>query len=112
MQLQGLIQLLKKTAHEQDVRLWKRIASDLERPTRQRRIVNLHKLNKVAQDNESIIVPGKVLGDGVLTKKVSIAAFSFSDSALEKIKAANAEAITIPEMLKKNPKGQKLRIIG
>ncbi len=38
----------------------------------------------------------KILGDGVLTKKLKISAHKFSASALEKIQAAGSEAIVIP----------------
>lgn len=111
-QLIELIRTLKKKAIEDNVGLWKRIASDLEKPTRQRRIVNLSSLNKFAKDNELIIVPGKVLGDGQIDKKVSIAAFSFSDSAKEKLLASQSQIMTIEELIKKNPKAADVRIIG
>jgi large subunit ribosomal protein L15 len=38
----------------------------------------------------------KILGDGKLSKKLKITAHRFSASALEKIKAASGEAITLP----------------
>ncbi|MBI2147750.1 50S ribosomal protein L18e [Candidatus Woesearchaeota archaeon] len=111
-QLQQLIQLLKKQASEQKVGLWKRIASDLELPTRQRRLVNLYKISQHTKENEAIIVPGKVLGTGELAHKVNVAAFSFSGSAREKISKAHGACLSIPELIEKNPKGQNVRIIG
>jgi large subunit ribosomal protein L18e len=111
-QLKGLIQELKKKSIEEKVKIWKRIASDLEKPTRNRRIVNLSKIDKYTKDNETIIVPGKVLGSGDLNKKITIAAYSFSEQALDKIKDANAKALNIEEIMKSNPKGNKIRIIG
>jgi len=38
------------------------------------------------KEGETVVVPGKVLNVGELTKKVEVAAFSFSQSAEEKIK--------------------------
>jgi len=110
--LQGLIQLLRKQASEQKVGIWKRVAYDLEMPTRNRRIVNLYKLSKYTKENEAIIVPGKVLGTGVLDHRIEIAAFSFSGGAREKIAKARGTCLSIPELLAKNPKGQNVRIIG
>lgn len=112
VQLQSLIHLLKKQSQEQEVGIWKRIAYDLEFPTRQRRIVNLYKLSKYTKENEAVIVPGKVLGTGVLDHKVDVAAFSFSGSAREKITKANGSCLSIQELLQKNPKGSNVRIIG
>jgi len=112
LELVGLIQLLRKQSNEQKVKLWKRIADDLEKPTRQRREVNLFNIEKHTKENDLIIVPGKVLGTGDLNHKVTVAAFNFSGSAIEKIKKAKGECLTIPEIMDKNPKAQKLRIMG
>ncbi len=109
--LATLIVSLKTLAIEQKVNLWKRIASDLEKPSRQRRIVNIYKLNQHSTDGETIIVPGKVLGVGELDHKVNVAALSFSTEAEEKI-AKNGACMSIEELMKKDPKGSKVRILG
>lgn len=109
--LVALIKELKILAIEKKVKLWKRIATELEKPTRIRRVVNLSRINKYCKDKETIIVPGKVLASGELDKKLTIAAFSFSDQALEKI-SGKSKAISIQELIKENPQGKKVRIIG
>lgn len=110
--LQELITMLKKTAIEKETPLWKRLAEDLETSTRNRRMVNLYKISKYAQDNEIIVVPGKVLATGDITKKLSVAAWSFSETAREKIQKAKGEAFSIGELLKRNPNVQHIRILG
>jgi large subunit ribosomal protein L18e len=106
-----LIRTLKRTSIEQQAAVWKRVAEDLERSARQRRIVNVFKIDAHCQDGDVIIVPGKVLGEGDLTKKVTVAAFAFSEEAKSKIGKAG-KAITILELLKSNPKGQRVKILG
>jgi len=91
---------------------WKRIALDLEGPTRNRRVVNLSKINRFTKDGEIIVVPGKVLSSGELNHSLTIAAWQFSQNALEKINKKNAKAITIKELMKTNIKGKRVRIIG
>ncbi len=91
---------------------WNRIASDLEKPTRQRRAVNLSKINRFTKENEIIVVPGKVLSSGELNHKLTIAAWQFSQKALEKINKKNAKAMTIQELMKTNIKEKRVRIIG
>ncbi|MBN1645604.1 50S ribosomal protein L18e [Candidatus Woesearchaeota archaeon] len=108
---QMLINELKKLSIEKQVPLWKRVAVDLEKPTRQQREINVYKIDKYAKENETVIVPGKVLGTGVLTKKVNVAAFNFSEEAYKKISSVGT-AITINELMKKNPQGSKIRILG
>ena len=55
--MRGLLQELRKKAQEQEAAIWKRLAEDLEKPTRQRRIVNLYKINKQTKANEIVVVP-------------------------------------------------------
>ena len=88
--------------------IWKRVAEDLSSPTRQRRTVNLIDINKHIKEGETAIVPGKVLGVGNITKKVTIAAFSYSDAARDKITQAGGKAISLPEAINKNNKNMRL----
>ena len=108
--MQALIAEIKKKSIDDKTKIWKRIAVDLEKPTRQRRIVNLSRINRFTKEKETIIVPGKVLAAGELGHAVTVAAFNFSQEAKEKIKKANGSAMTIPELMQKKPKG--VRIIG
>ena len=110
--LVNLIADLKRKAIQDSSQLWKRLATDLERPTRNRRIVNLSRINRFTKDNETIVVPGKVLGSGMLNHKVTIVAFSFSDGAVEKLKKQNCGMMSISELMQKNPKTSDIRIIG
>ena len=110
--LQNLIQELKQLGSEKNVNLWRRLAKDLETPTRKRRIVNLARINRYTKENEMIVVPGKVLGSGLLNHKLTIAAFAFSDGALDKINSANGKAIHIQELMKEDIKNKKIRLIG
>ena len=73
-------------------------------------IVNLGDLNEAFKSGETVSIETlrgknlakgrydelKVLGNGELTKKLKISAHRFSDTALEKIKAAGGEATVLP----------------
>jgi large subunit ribosomal protein L18e len=109
--LKGLIQELRKKASEHKAEIWKRIAEDLEKPTRQRRIINLYKINKYTKENETIVVPGKVLAGGDLDHNVTVAAFTFSGAAADKINKVG-KAIPLNELIKEDPKGKRIRIMG
>ncbi|HJN56541.1 MAG TPA: 50S ribosomal protein L18e [Candidatus Woesearchaeota archaeon] len=110
--LKDLIMELKKRSNDQSVSLWKRIALDLEKPTRQRRIVNLSGINRHTKENETIIVPGKVLGSGILNHKLIISAYQFSEQALDKLEKSGAKIVPLLELSKEKPDGKKIRIIG
>lgn len=80
------------------------IAKLLSSPTRQRVKKNLEELDKESKKDETIIVPGKVLGEGSISKKVKIIALDFSLSAEEKLKKAGCEISTIKQEMGENKK--------
>lgn len=108
----ALIQELKKQSNENDVQIWKDIAVRLEKSSKNWPEVNLDRISKYTNEKETALIPGKVLSTGALTKKVSIAAWSFSEKSEEKIKKAGGKCISIEELLKANPKGKDIRILG
>jgi large subunit ribosomal protein L18e len=102
---------LRKKSSELDAAIWSRVAEDLEKPTRKRRIVNLYKLNKYTKGGEIVVVPGKVLAVGDIDHPITVAAWAFSGNAAEKINK-KGKAIAINDLIKDSPKGKKIRIIG
>jgi large subunit ribosomal protein L18e len=110
--LRSLVIELKKRSNDQSVGLWKRIASDLEKPTRQRRIVNLASIDRYTEENDIVVVPGKVLGSGALSHKLTISAYQFSDQAKDKIEQSGAKIMTLLELSREKPNGKKIRIMG
>ncbi len=109
-QLQQLLAELEVHARKSD--FWRRVVEDLKKPTRQRREVNVYKINEYAQDGETILVPGKVLSVGDLTKKVDVAALNFSADARRKITDAKGKVLSVKQLLEQNPQGKKVRILG
>jgi large subunit ribosomal protein L18e len=91
--------------------IWKKVAYELSRPRRQRVEVNLSKLDQYAVDETTILVPGKVLGAGALSKKVTVAAFSFSEKAKQLIGAAGGKTVSIESLHKSNPDGRGVIIL-
>ncbi|GIU68479.1 MAG: 50S ribosomal protein L18e [Candidatus Pacearchaeota archaeon] len=90
---------------------WLKIASIMSYPRRKKIVVNLKDIEKLSKEGESIVVPGKVLSMGEIRKKIRIIAFSFSNSAKEKILKSNSEAVYIIDEIKKNPEAKSLKII-
>lgn len=109
--LASLISLLKNTSRENEVNLWRDIADRLEAPGRNYAEVNLSKINRYATSGETILVPGKVLGSGILDLSVKVAALNFSQSASEKIRQADGECMSIEELISVNPTGSRVRIL-
>ncbi|MGC8676400.1 MAG: 50S ribosomal protein L18e [Candidatus Micrarchaeia archaeon] len=80
----------------------KSLAKLLDLPRRKMREINLDALDAMAKDNDNIVVPGKILANGNVTKKYSVAALKISKQAEAKLKQAGCSVVDIEEMLKKN----------
>jgi large subunit ribosomal protein L18e len=106
-----LIKNLKEKSYEEEAAIWKDVARRLGRSTRRRAQVNVSKINRHSSVDETVLIPGKVLGSGSLDHKVQVVAIGFSKMAQEKIEKAGGECFDISAMLDKNPKGNNIRII-
>jgi large subunit ribosomal protein L18e len=109
--LRQLIVGLEKTAKANNAAVWKDVANALSKPRRQKVEVNLVDIDRHAEKGQTVVVPGTVLAKGDITKAVTIAAWRFSPVAEEKIKKAKGEVLSIKELLEKNPKGKKIKIM-
>ncbi|MEM0371228.1 MAG: 50S ribosomal protein L18e [Ignisphaera sp.] len=105
------IKILRKYSKIYNAKIWRYTAELLEKPSRKRVVVNLSKINRYTNDGDVVIVPGKVLGAGSLNHRVTIAAISFSQQAIAKIKSVGGRAIHILEFLNENPKGSRVKVI-
>jgi large subunit ribosomal protein L18e len=104
-ELENLIKELKTKSIEEKVPFWKRIATDLEKPRKNKRSINVEKIDKVVKEGEIAVVPGKVIGEAKSQRE--IVAFDFSAKAKQ-----NNKTSTLRELMKKNPKASKCRIVG
>jgi large subunit ribosomal protein L18e len=111
-ELLQLISFLRKQSNEHKVEIWRNVAERLAKPRRRKVPVNLSRLNRFTKKSETVIVPGKVLGTGKMEHPVTVAAFAFSAKAKEKIEAARGKCLSFFDVVKKNPKGSKIKIIG
>lgn len=94
-----LSSLEKLSTDEKKGRLARRLYELAALPKRRRISVNVSKLERHAKENENIVVPGKVLGSGSISKKLHIAAMGYSGDAAEKLKASKCSILSIDEML-------------
>jgi len=108
--LVSLIERLRERADEGDANVWEELASRLDSPSRSRAEVNVSRIERYADENETVVVPGKVLGGGVLSKSVDVAAFNFSSSAREKIDNAGGESVALDNFVE-NGDASGVRVI-
>ena len=109
--LKTLIEDLKRKSIEKQSNFLKDIVEKLNKPRRQRVEVNIAHIERYTKKNETIIVPGVVIGYGELTKPVTVSAWKFSKPAKQKIENSKGKAISIEELINKNPRGSNVKIM-
>jgi large subunit ribosomal protein L18e len=109
--LLALIDDLKAKERETGAAIWRDIAKRLEKPKRNWAEMNLSKLDRNAEAGDVILVPGKVLAAGSISKNVTVAAYSFSEKASEAIATAGGKTMSIADLMAENPKGSGVRIM-
>lgn len=78
------------------------LATQLALPTRKQVEVNLDKINQ--SKAEIVIVPGKILSGGEMTRKCKVYAIKYSKTAEEKLKKAGCEIGKLAKALKEDKK--------
>lgn len=107
--LKDLVNDLNELAKEKGAPLWSKAAEMLS-DKKSRAKINLSRIDRNADENDVVLVPGKVLGTGELTKKVTISAFKISQAAKKKIKA-EGDYLTIRQLMEDNPQGSDVRLL-
>ena len=90
---------------------WKGLAVILAGSTRKQSAVNLFEIDKVAKEGDTIVVPGKILSHGRLTKRIVICALSISEKAKEKLKENKSSFVLLIDEIKKNKKAEGVKLI-
>ncbi|MCJ7429263.1 MAG: 50S ribosomal protein L18e [Candidatus Nanohaloarchaeota archaeon QJJ-5] len=101
---------LERHARQEDAAVYQKAADELSRSNRDRATVNLSKIERVAEDGDTVLVPGKVLGSGRLQTDVDVAALQFSDSARDAIEDAG-ETYYVQDLLDEHPSGDEVRVV-
>ena len=95
-----------KNLHE-----WSHIAKIISSSTRKQSAINLFEINAHTKEGDTVVIPGKVLSKGELTKKIRLCALGISEVAREKLKKTKTEYATILEEIKKNPRAEGIKVI-
>jgi len=91
---------------------WVEISGMISGPRRNRIDVNLTDLNKESKDGDKMLVPGKVLSQGEIDKKIKVVALGFSERAREKLLKKGCEVKSILEEIKSNPSAEGIKILN
>lgn len=103
-------QRLEEAGRKNDSAVYSRAAAELAKPGSNHAEINLSDIQRNAEDGDTVLVPGKVLGAGVLDVDVTVAALNFTQGAKEAINDAGTVQY-LDELVEENPDGEQVRLL-
>jgi len=103
---------LKKASNKNNAPIWGKLAEYALKPSIARRDINLNRISQLTKENDTVVFPGKVLGTGNISHKVTLCSFSISNSAATKIVENGGKLISYSELIEQNPTGKGVVLLG
>ncbi len=91
---------------------WISVARALSGSTNKQSSLNLYEIDLQAKAGDTVLVLGKVLSQGELSKKIVICALSASEKAKTKIKESKSEFVYLIDEIKKNHKAEGIKVLS
>ena len=107
-----MVKNLKKASAEHDAPIWSRLATMALKPASTKRKINLKRINQLTKEDDVVVIPGKVLGTGNMSHKITLCSFSISNSALNKIIDSGGKIISFSNIIKQFPTGKGVFLLG
>ncbi|OLB89958.1 MAG: 50S ribosomal protein L18 [Thaumarchaeota archaeon 13_1_40CM_38_12] len=103
---------LRGASKKNNAPIWLKLAELALKPSRSRRVINLGQLDKFVNDNDVVVVPGKVLGTGNISHKITLCSFSISTTGAKKVTQSGGKLVDFAHLIKNHPTGKGVKIIG
>jgi large subunit ribosomal protein L18e len=110
--IDNTISSLRKAFKTNKAPIWRALEEELAGPRANRREINVRRLAEITKADEVVVVPGKVLGTGNLGHKLTVCAFSISETAAKKIVDSGGKVMAFDDLINNHPDGKGVRIIG
>ena len=107
-----MVKDLKQASKKNEAPIWSKLADLALKQSSSKRTVNLTRINKTTKENDVLFVPGKILGTGNMSHKITLSSFSISTTARKKIIQSGGNIMAYSDMIKKYPTGKGVIIFG
>ena len=107
-----MVKDLKKASKKNEAPIWAKLAEYAVKPSIARRDINLNRIGQLTKENDTVVFPGKVLGTGNVSHKITLCSFSISNSAANKITKNGGKLITYSDLIEQNPTGKGVVLLG
>jgi large subunit ribosomal protein L18e len=108
----GTLEKLEMLSKGQNKTFWTSVIEMVSRPNSRRSTVNVGKVSQLTKENDIVLIPGKILGDGLVDHAITVGALFMSKSAGKKIVAAGGSVLNLVEFAEKYPDGSKIIVMG
>ena len=110
--MNSAIHTLRQAYKKSNSPIWLDAMNYLLKPSARRPSVNVGKISRLTKEEDLVLVPGKVLGGGAISHKVTVGAYSFSEKGSWKIIKAGGNVMSLSEFINKFPSGKGVILIG
>ncbi|MEK6825810.1 MAG: hypothetical protein AABY00_03415 [Nanoarchaeota archaeon] len=90
---------------------WLALTKKIAGSTRLQPALNLDDIDEKTSAGDTIVVPGKILANGDLTKKLKLVSLSISAHAKEKLKKTKSEWTPLYQEIQSNSKAEGVKIL-
>ncbi|MBX8637966.1 MAG: 50S ribosomal protein L18e [Thermoplasmata archaeon] len=112
LELVKLVENLYTISAKEKSPVWRDVAMRLEKPIGNRAVINLARLDRYTKEGDVIVVPGKILGMGRMSKKITVSAYMLSSSAVAKLEKAGCKLYDLQSLARDNPKGSGIKLMA
>ncbi|MCX8188869.1 MAG: 50S ribosomal protein L18e [Nitrososphaeria archaeon] len=103
------IRSISKTGNK---KFWSSVEEMILKPRSRRPEINVGKISKLTKENDVVLVPGKLLGDGLIDHPITVGALFASKSAIKKIVEAGGTFLPLTAFIERFPDGSNVKIFG
>ncbi len=103
---------LRKRSKAKKENIWKDVARNVLAARRNRPVVNIGEISRNSKDGSIVLIAGKVLGAGKLDHKVTVAAYSFSEEAKEKVVSSGGKCLSLGELMESSTSAKGVIVLG
>ena len=107
-----MVKDLKQASKKNEAPIWSKLANLALKSSSTKCTVNLTRIDRITKENDVLFVPGKVLGTGNMSHKITLSSFSISRTAAKKIIKSGGSIMLYSDMIKKFPTGKGVIIFG
>lgn len=101
---------LRRASAQHQAPIWKALSEHALKSST--RTTNIRDISRLTRDGDAVAFPGKVLGTGGISHRITLFCFGISESAAGKVVEAGGRIVDHGTMISERPTGQGVVLLG